>query len=339
MFLQINEVGQDTTFQLGALTRAFVLEQSKKLELYSALKERVEKYKRNFYPENPILSRLKDSVETLVNQADRRSEKGLLTRALALVYRQDLSPKITEDPRFISLHAYVLISQAPPRIDDARRLFGHVFAMKFEPDVHHLRKWFIVERYSGHGMQQCIEIADFIFRGKTYDDDVKIEFLSRKATQLYNRGRNDISFGPAQAIADIAEALRLHLTCYVADFDSNSTKLEKTEQYARNTAFYLFIFLISNSQYDDFFDIVLSLCAGDKCKLDPIEDPLIKAFQMMEVRKAPKPTMQKITGRLDYLKREVSKSDRWYDNGASRRVIEWLSRAIETLTRRAKEAK
>jgi hypothetical protein len=44
MSLQINEVGQDTTFQLGALTRAFVSEPSKKLELYSALKERVEKY-------------------------------------------------------------------------------------------------------------------------------------------------------------------------------------------------------------------------------------------------------------------------------------------------------
>jgi hypothetical protein len=43
MSLQINEVGQDTTFQFGALTRAFVSEPSKKLELYSALKE-VEKY-------------------------------------------------------------------------------------------------------------------------------------------------------------------------------------------------------------------------------------------------------------------------------------------------------
>jgi hypothetical protein len=40
MFLQLNEVGTETTFQLGALTRAFVVEQSKKLDLYPALKAR-----------------------------------------------------------------------------------------------------------------------------------------------------------------------------------------------------------------------------------------------------------------------------------------------------------
>ena len=33
MFLQLSEVGPETTFQLGALTRAFVFEQSKKLDL------------------------------------------------------------------------------------------------------------------------------------------------------------------------------------------------------------------------------------------------------------------------------------------------------------------
>ena len=339
MFLQINEVGQETTFQLGALTRAFVFEQSKKLDLYAALKERVEKYKRNFYPENPILSRLKDSVETLVHQADRFRDTEPLTRALEIVSRPDLSPKITEDPRFISLQAYVLISQVPPRTDDARRLFGHVFAMKFEPDVQHLRKWFMVERFSGHGMQQCLDIADFIFRAKTYDDEVKIEFLSRKATQLYNRGRNDVSFAPAQAIADITEALRLHLTCYVADFASGSTKLEKTEEYARNTAFYLFMFLISNLQYDSFFDVVLSLRTNERSKLDPIEEPLIKAAQMIEVIRAPKSTIHKISGRLDYLKREVSKADHWYDGGALRRVVKSLTRSVETLSRRTKEAK
>jgi hypothetical protein len=66
MFLQLNEIGQETTFQLGALTQAFVLEQSKKLDMYPVLKERIEKYKQKYFPENPILSRLRDRVERLV---------------------------------------------------------------------------------------------------------------------------------------------------------------------------------------------------------------------------------------------------------------------------------
>jgi len=96
MFLQVNEVGTETTFQLGALTRAFVFEQSKKLDLYVALKERVEKYKRNFYPENPILSRIRDSVEALVHKGDRVQEQEPLRQALKIVierYRRG-SPKI-----------------------------------------------------------------------------------------------------------------------------------------------------------------------------------------------------------------------------------------------------
>jgi hypothetical protein len=134
--------------------------------------------------------------------------------------------------------AYVYVSQKKPRIDDARRLFGHVFTMKFEPEIEHLRKWFMAERFSGHGMQCCLDIADFVNRAKTYDEDVKVEFLSRKGTQLYNRGRNDLSFSPDTAIEDLAEALRLHLICYSADLLAGSIKVDTAEKYARNTAFF-----------------------------------------------------------------------------------------------------
>jgi hypothetical protein len=337
MFLQINEVGENTTYQLGALTRAFVCGQSKQLDLYPALKERVEKYKRNFYPENPILSRLRDRVESFIHRAQRMSDGDALTRALELVSDPSLGPRITEDPRFMSLQAYVHVCQKPPRLDDARRLFRHVFAMKFEPDIEQLRKWFVAERFSDHGLQHCLDISDFVHRGKTYDEDTKVEFLARKATQLYNKGRNDIAFSPAEGMRDVAEALRLHLVCYSANFNVQSIKLDKTEEYARNTAFFLFSFLISNSQHDAFFDTVNLLCAKEQLKLDPLEEPLANAIGTLEVVRAVKPVLHKLSGRLDKVKRELNKSEQWYDRHAMQRVVDAATKASEALGRRAKE--
>jgi hypothetical protein len=53
MFLLVNEVGEEATYQLGAMTRSFVLEQSKSLDQYPAIKERVIKYRTNFFPDTP----------------------------------------------------------------------------------------------------------------------------------------------------------------------------------------------------------------------------------------------------------------------------------------------
>ena len=137
---------------------------------------------------------------------------------------------------------------------------------------------------------------------------------------------------------DITEALRLHLVCYSANFEVGSIKLDKAEEYARNTAYYLFTFLISHSQFDNLFDVVNSLYAKEQTKLDPIEEPLVKAIDMIGVVKVSKPIIHKISGRLDYLKRELNRSDRWYDRFAMQRVIECAVKTVQTLARRAKES-
>lgn len=207
--------------------------------------------------------------------------------------------------------------------------------MKFEPDIDHLRKWFMAERLSGHGLDHCLRIAEFVYEGKRYDDESKIEFLSRKATLLFNRGRNDISYSPVQGIADVTEALKLHLNCFATNFESQTTKLDKSEEYARNTAFFLFTFLISNFRIDTFFDAIVSLCEKEGRKFDPIEDPLINAFHRLEVLRASKPDLQKTRGRLEYIKRELNKPDKWYDKFAVQRVSNAATMTAESIARRA----
>ncbi len=327
MFLQVNEVGQETTFQLGALTTAFVSEQSKKLDLYAALKERVEKYKRNFYPENPILSRLKDRIESLVNRAIRFNNLDFLKQALQLATSQT-SPKISEDPRFLSLQAYVYASQQPPRIDDTRRLFGHVFTMKFEPDIEHLKKWFSVERNSGHGLDQCLKIADFVAQGKRYSEDEKIEFLSRKATNLYNRGRQEVFFSPEKALKDLEEALKLHLLCFTKNFDSGSTKIDKSEEYARNTAYFFFDFTVLRGLADPFYKSVGDL-AESSVKLDPIELPLMRTFDLLSRDTLSKGEAAKRRNKLETLKRQIDSRSNWYDSSSKRRLVEQMNALID----------
>jgi hypothetical protein len=339
MFLQVNEVGEEATFQLGALTRAFVVEQSKKLDLYPSLRERVEKYKRNFYPENPLLSRLRDRVEALLSRGNRLLDGDAIKQACTLVMDPTLPPKISEDPRFISLQAHVNASQTPPRIDDARRLFGHVISMKFEPDVDHLKTWFLVERNSGYGVEECIKIADFVSRGKKYGDDEKIWFLSRKATQLYTRGRSEIYFSPSRAIQDLGSALTIHLACFYRNFESGSTKTEKSDEYARNTAYFLFHFLVSNALYDNFFEILRQIGEAGANRWDPIEDPLSSAIQMMKEARGGKGELSKLRARLDQLRRSLGDVNKWYDRFACERILSCLADTSATLSEKIQQAR
>jgi DNA polymerase III delta prime subunit len=338
MFLQVNEVGHETTFQLGALTRAFVAEQSKRLDLYSTLKERVEKYRSSFYPENPLLSRLKEKVEALIGKGYRFSDGEATKEAYHEVMDPSLSPKISEDPRFISLQAYVCVSQTPARLDDARRLFGHVFAMKFEPEIEHLKRWFFVERHSGYGLDQCLKIADFVSNGKTYGDDDKIEFLSRKATALYNRGKNNIYYNPVEGLTDVTESLSLHLICYSRNFDAGSTSVDKSEEYGRNTAYFLFNFLLTNGRYDEFFLAATSLCENTASRIDPVEEPLFRAFQLLEIARGDRADINRIRSRLEQLRRSISNA-KWYDQFAPQRLGNLATKTGQLLTQKSRPAK
>jgi Putative DNA-binding domain len=145
MFLKLNEVGNETTYELGALTRAFISEHAKGLERYEYLRERVKQYKKTMYPENPVLTRLRNRIEGLVEHG-RRSDPPVLVEAWRLLANGSHPASVVEDPRFMDLQGFVAAMQSPPKLDDARRLFSHSFAIKREPDSAHLRAWYLAER-------------------------------------------------------------------------------------------------------------------------------------------------------------------------------------------------
>ena len=102
MFLKLNEIGSETTFELGVLTRAFVSGHAKKLTHFENIKKRVRQYKKTMYPENPVLTRLRNKVESLVERG-RRYDQNFLQEAWAVVCEPSLPISIVEDPRFLEL--------------------------------------------------------------------------------------------------------------------------------------------------------------------------------------------------------------------------------------------
>ncbi len=331
MFLIVNEIGEEATYQVGEMTRSFVLEQSKRLDQYAAIKERVAKYRSKFFPDNPILSRLRERVETLVYKGWKFADRDALKKALELVSDTSLSPKITEDPRFNCIKAFVYASQQPPQLDDARGHFGRALVMKFEPDIEHLKAWFYAEHKSGQGIEQCLKIADLIYQGKKYDDETKQEFLSRKASLLFIRGRDNIYFDPSRGIADLEAAAALHLSSYEKAYDSGNLRLEKIEEYARNSAYVLFQFLTSHQRLDDLIEVVLRIVENAGVKLDPIEDPIARAMDCFLQVNGAKSDLQRLAGRLDYLAKRIANSAKWYDRFANARLQDHIKLVLASL--------
>ena len=86
--------------------------------------------------------------------------------------------------------------------------------MRSEPEIQHLRNWFVAERRSGYGTTECIKIADFVQSGKRYTEAEKLEFVGRKATVQFTAGRDMRYTDTAKALEFLKAALRSHLFCF-----------------------------------------------------------------------------------------------------------------------------
>jgi energy-coupling factor transporter ATP-binding protein EcfA2 len=335
MFLQINDAGPETSYEVGKLTRSFVTEESKKLDHYAAIRERIQKYKASIYPENPLLSRLRDKVENLIERGYRQKDAAALQQAWTIVSDRNLSPKISEDPRFLSLQGYVAAHQNPPKLDDARRIFSNAFLMKSEPEAHHLRGWFNAERHSGFGVAECIKIANFVQSGKRYSDAEKIGFLSKRAVVQFITGR-DMRFSDAgKAIEHLKAALKGHLSCLYQGLKLELTWTNRTEEYSRNTAYVLLDMLTLPRVADEFFQLIQDILSERHIVLDPLEEPFVRALGFIGEMKGSRSDLNKLKGRLEGAFRGIEKSGLWQDRDAGKRVGQALERTQSKLASRA----
>ena len=336
MFMKINDAGSETTYELGALTKAFVSEQAKKLERYENLKERVKQYRKSMYPENPALTRIKIRTEGLI-ELGRRSDPLHLKEALTLVNNPSHPAKIAEDPRFVALQGYVAAMQAPPNLEDARRLFANAIAMKHEPDIEQLRAWYFVEKESGVGFGQCLKIATLISSGKRYNESEKLEFIGRRAALQFHKA-NDLAFvEPDEALKLYKEVIRSHLHLYRKFVESDGLVGRRAEEYARNSAYRLFDYLLLTNKSFEYFALAVTEILSFKDVLcDPIELPLVRGFEIVEKTRFSKGEAYRGKNRLEHV-RKILPSSQWEDDQGRRRVQEILVRTIGVVDGRRQE--
>jgi len=213
----------------------------------------------------------------------------------------------------------MLCEPAASQLDDARSHFGRAFVMKFEPDIEHLKPWYFAEKNSGQGLEQCLKIADLICQGKKYDDETKQMFLSRKASLLFGRGRENIYFDPSRGLNDLETAMILHLSSYEKAYDSGNSRLDKIEEYTRNSAYVIFQFLASNQRLDDLVETILRICEGTSGKLDPLEDPLHELSTRF-CTSTSEVGLAEIGRTFEYMGKRLANPSKWYDRFACGRL-------------------
>jgi hypothetical protein len=283
MFLVVNDAGSETTYSLEPLTREFVSNVATTLDLYGTIRARVGVFKKQFFSQNPLVSRIELRVENLLRRAIK--DPSCASEAWTILIDKSLSPSITEQPQFKELLGYVACQLNPPKLMEARSAFDYVFNTNYEPRIQRLRTWFFAERASGVGFDQCIKIADFIWEGRSYERDEKYEFMLLKAAMIYYRARERQADEPTFCTDELTKAAKLNLTCFRYDVTENTLRIPRSEEYARNTAYALFQVCLANFPLSQTLAYLHDLLKLQNVYFDPIEDPILYLIDRTKVER------------------------------------------------------
>jgi hypothetical protein len=138
-------------------------------------------------------------------------------------------------------------------------------------------------------------------------------------------------FSSEKALKDVEQALKLHLICYTRNFESGTTKIDKSEEYARNTAYFFFDFLVLHARTDEFFATVNDLFETANIRLDPIEAPFIRALDLLVRDKSTRAEAAKKRNKLESAKRALEAKSSWYDTSAKSRLVGQINKIVGAL--------
>jgi hypothetical protein len=314
MFLQVDNNGKEQIYSLGSLTSAFVESSSKKLDFYNVIRTRVEKFKSTFYKDSPEINSLYSKFEYAKYRV-RHSDRTPIIELMRDLLSDRFGPEVSEDPRFLALRAAVALYQNPMALDQARRDFDQAFAFKFSPDADLIRDWFDAERLSDLADRQTKHILETVKSSKGYGQDVRVEFVSRRASFLYNFARASHQVDREQSWERLFEAVDLHLIALYSRRKFNLLGVSKTTEHGKNTSFFLIKILSDVKQAEKFFSfIVEGVRAGKEWYVDPLLEPVGFMFQSLEgTFLDSKADLNRIMGRVETLKKALDQKSLWCD--------------------------
>ena len=203
-----------TMYYLNPVTKAFLREKTKSLDFGAAIVERVKNFKSAGRRKSKEVAIVESKIQRLLDFGDVDS-------ALEQV-NSETSPTIVENAAFRMLRAGIYSKCNPPRTAEAREDFQYCVDHGYE-NVEGMRQWYMLERNAGSSINQE-KICNIVISGKSYADNVKHEFISRKATVLFFRGR-DQGVGSPDSYdlfeRSLAESVRAFNFFYGIGADSN----------------------------------------------------------------------------------------------------------------------
>jgi hypothetical protein len=331
MFLKVEQQGDTRTYQLGPLTQSFVASAAKQLDIYGMIKARVQKYRSHIYAEDPILSRLSSRVMRLLKEAENTGSATAAFDAWSLLVNDGHGHSTTQDPRYMALCGFAALRQSPPKLVEARTYFENSFAMRYSPEPYFVREWFRVERDAGMGDQFTARILKLVSESRSYAEAVRTEFISKRASFLYNLARNNISVEPERSVERLQEAVGLHAQAYRAMAVSHDPAAAHYSNYLRNTAFYLFQQLSRAGRMDDIVSTTNKIASTARVVLDPMEEPLTTALSIFVRSNVSRSDRQRWAGKLVTLAKSLSPANLWIDEKVRTRVNGAIEAAAKEL--------
>lgn len=312
MFVQVEREGDRSFYRLNELTRAFVLDAAQELDNYSALKARVSKFVTNIYADHPELSRLLSKVERLLAQSLRENDQQLAQSAWTTLMQAKENAQIREDPRFMAACGYAALHLNPINIADARDYFQNSFAMRHGPDIHYVREWFLAEQKLDGADHYTGLIYRLVDGAREYDQATRLEFMSRRATTLFQIARDGFFVDPEKSIARLLDAIRLHARGYYLTASANTKQAFMFERNFTNSTFVLKNYLIKAGRFDELVTYIVELTKLPGIKLDPLLEP-VREVADAAVNSSPLSQAQRAAGRMLHLGQALRSADSWLD--------------------------
>lgn len=227
MFLTIENTEKDETqYSLNDVTKSFILEQSKNLQFFPNIKEKVAALSRGAHPHIREIARIEFEVLRLLN-------KYLASDALDLL-NKETDPKITEHPKYKMLRGFCFARLSTPRYADAREDFRYCVNVGYD-DANMMREWANMERDSGIGAAYLSEICDAVIENHRYSPRVRAEFTARKGSNIFYMALGEAQVNPTDAFEKIAEALEWNCRALVEYQTIPNANSDKSFYICRNT--------------------------------------------------------------------------------------------------------
>ena len=313
MFLEVQEYKGVTTYSLGRMTQTFVARESRSLDLYEQIKQRVATFRRNFHPSLPALNSLRAQVERELSRAARSDEREAFSRVWSLVDNTDLEPRISEHPGFMELRGEVALRMVPLKLNEARVSITDAVRANHRVRSDLVGRLHSAEIASGSGVDRASALYAMVMEGKQFTPDDCVYVALTHASEIYTLAKNIRNEVPERAVLLLRESSSVHLENLARARDLNHSKLERIRQYARNTAFLLMLDLLRTRD-----EVALAVTLNEWSLLEyTVYDPLIQPFKEYLGQCASIGRTKEGVGRIgaaaSRLERAMLKSNRWID--------------------------